>query len=46
MSGPSLAGHKNGDPTLYSWGLKSIHQSYNMDTCFLIIASNEANNSS
>ena len=31
---------KIGSPTFYTWGLKSINWSYNIHTCFPIIASN------
>ena len=29
-------------PTFYTWGLKSIHWSYTIHTCFRIVASNES----
>ena len=32
-----------GSSTFYIWGLKFIHQSYNIHTCFPIIAGNEWN---
>ena len=31
---------KSGSQTFYTWGLKSIHQSYNINTYLPIIATN------
>ena len=31
---------KIGSPTFYSWGLKSTHQAYNIQTFFRMIVSN------
>ena len=42
MSGPYLTKpQKIGSPTLYSWGSKSIHWSYNIHTCFPMIATSD-----
>ena len=35
---------KIGSPIFYTWGLKPIHQSYSIHTCFPIIASNVVGN--